>query len=59
MVHAYNLKLKDTPFLETNKLPDPVLPEIPFKGDPETIERIKIEKATAFMSQKQISHPNG
>jgi len=40
MVLAYNLKLKDTPFIETNELPDPVLPEIPFKGDQETIERI-------------------
>ena len=50
MVMAYNRKLKDTPFLETNKLPDPVLQEIPFKGDLETVERIKIEKRAAFMS---------
>ena len=50
MVLAYNLKLKDTPFIETNELPDPVLPEIPFKGDQETIERIKIEKRSAFLN---------
>lgn len=50
MVLAYNRKLKDTLFVETNKLPDPALPEIPFNGDPETIERIKIEKRGAFLN---------
>jgi len=48
MVLAYNLKLKDTLFIGVNELPDPVVPEIPFKGDVETIERIKIEKMNAF-----------
>lgn len=47
MVLAYNLKLKDTPFSGVNELPEPVVPEIPFKGDLETIERIKFEKMTA------------
>ncbi len=44
MVMAYNLKLKNTPFSTTNQLPDPVLPEIPFRGDTEVIERIQFEK---------------
>ena len=48
MVMAYNLKLKDTPFAGVNELPEPAMPEIPFEGDLETIERIKMEKATAF-----------
>jgi len=48
MVLAYNLKLKDTPFSGTHQLPAPEVPEISFKGDPETIERIKFEKRTAF-----------
>ena len=48
MVLAYNLKLKDTPFIGVNELLDPVVPEIPFKGDAETIERVKVEKMTAF-----------
>ena len=48
MVLAYNLKLKDTPFIGVNELPEPVVPEIPFKGDAETIERIKVEKTAAF-----------
>ena len=46
MVMAYNLKLKDTPFSGTKQLPDAVLPEIPFKGDLETIDTIQIEKST-------------
>lgn len=50
MVMAYNLKLKDTPFFETNQLPDPVLPEIPFKGDPETIDRIKDQKSSGVLN---------
>ena len=50
MVLAYNLKLKDTPFVQINQLPDPVLPKIPFKGDPETIERIRIEKRSEFLN---------
>jgi len=41
MVAAYNGKLNDTPFLRTHKLPIPSSPEVPFKADQETIERIK------------------
>lgn len=40
MVSAYNLKLKDTPFSETHQLPFPEPPEIPFRADRETLEKI-------------------
>ena len=52
-----HLELHPLPFLNdyerkgNQKVPktlDPVVPEIPFKGDAETIERIKVEKMTAF-----------
>jgi uncharacterized protein len=41
MVLSYNLKLKDTPFVESHCLPLSSNPEIPFKADQETIERIR------------------
>ncbi len=41
MVMAYNLSLKRTPFFESNELPLPVVPSIPFKPDARTVERIK------------------
>lgn len=41
MVMAYNLKIKKTPFFETHQISLPKVPEIPFKADIETIERIK------------------
>nr|WP_321398524.1 ribonuclease H-like domain-containing protein [uncultured Desulfobacter sp.] len=41
MVLAYNMKLKETPFSATHALPIPRIPEIPFKPDLETIDRIK------------------
>lgn len=47
MVISYNLKIKNTPFYN-NKLPEPVLPEIPFEVDMETIERIKSENIYAL-----------
>ena len=37
MVLAYNLKVEQTPFRESTRLIPPSLPEIPFKGDPDTI----------------------
>ncbi len=40
MVIAYNMKIKDIPFYD-NQLPAPVLPEVPFEVDIETVERIK------------------
>jgi uncharacterized protein len=41
MVAAYNLNLKYTPFGATHELPSPASPEIPFKADRETINRLK------------------
>jgi uncharacterized protein len=41
MVTAYNMKLKDTPFSRTHALPLPRIPDIPFKPDRATIERIR------------------
>jgi uncharacterized protein YprB with RNaseH-like and TPR domain len=41
MVMAYNMKIKDTPFMQDNKLATPNAPDIPFKADIATIEKIK------------------
>jgi uncharacterized protein len=41
MVKAYNMKLKDTPFSRTHALPQPKIPDIPFKPDRSIIERIR------------------
>jgi uncharacterized protein len=41
MVTAYNMKLKDTPFSRTHALPLPRIPDIPFKPDRTTLERIR------------------
>jgi len=41
MVMAYNMKLQDTPFATTYQLPLPEPPEIPFRADLRTVERIK------------------
>ncbi len=43
MALAYNLKLRDTPFATTHRLPVPVPPRLPFQPDRATIERIKRE----------------
>lgn len=40
MVIAYNLKIEQTLFYE-NQIPEPVLPEVPFAADIETVEKIK------------------
>lgn len=47
MVIAYNMKFKDTPFYR-NQLPAPVLPEIPFDVDMETVDRIKMGMGFGF-----------
>jgi uncharacterized protein len=47
MVISYNSKINHTPFYR-NQLPEPVLPEIPFEVDMETVERIKSENIYAF-----------
>ncbi|HKJ99506.1 MAG TPA: ribonuclease H-like domain-containing protein [Desulfotignum sp.] len=41
MVTAYNMKLKDTPFSRIHTLPVPKIPDIPFKPDLSTIERLR------------------
>ncbi len=41
MVLSYNLKLKDTPFVESHQLGLPFCPEIPFKADKGTVEKIR------------------
>ncbi len=41
MVLAYNLKLKDTPFIATHLLELPSLPECSFQPDLRTIEKVK------------------
>ena len=41
LVTAYNLNLRETPFRATHELDSPAPPEIPFKADRETINRIK------------------
>lgn len=41
MVLSYNLKLKETPFVQSHQIPPPKEPEIPFKEDRKVIEEIK------------------
>ena len=41
MTPYYNLNLEETPFMASNQLAFPSCSEIPFKGDSETIERIR------------------
>lgn len=41
MVMAYNMKIKNTPFLQSNEIAIPHAPTIPFKADMATIEKIK------------------
>jgi len=41
MVFAYNLKLEETPFIETHLLETPLAPRCPFRADLETIEKVR------------------
>ena len=41
MVLLYNLKLKETPFVQSHQITSPKQPEIPFKADKRIIEGIK------------------
>lgn len=41
MVMAYNLKLQETPFGDTHRLPLPRRPAIPFKADRDTVNRLR------------------
>ncbi|MEE9117802.1 MAG: ribonuclease H-like domain-containing protein [Calditrichia bacterium] len=49
MVIAYNMKIKGTPFYR-NQLPAPVLPDIPFEVDLETVKKIKRENIFGFQN---------
>lgn len=40
-VMAYNLKLVTTPFLEMHRLELPVMPQIPYKADLATVDKVK------------------
>ncbi len=40
MVAAYNLKLRETPFLSTHAIALPAPPKLPFKADTHTIKRV-------------------
>lgn len=44
MVHAYNLKLGDTPFVEDHGLTLPQAPKSPFEADMATVQRIRRER---------------
>ncbi len=41
MIHAYNMKLRETPFAETHALAMPTRPDVPFKADIDTVRRIR------------------
>ena len=41
MVYAYNLKVAQTPFAESLRLPDPTAPPIPFAPDMPTVTRLR------------------
>ena len=41
MVLSYNLKLKETPFVQSHQIASPTQPGIPFKADKRIIEGIK------------------
>jgi uncharacterized protein len=48
LVKAYNLKLLDTPFRESHQIAAPALPQIPFKADSDTIQRLKHNAAFSY-----------
>lgn len=41
MIHAYNLKITQTPFAESHRLTASIPPDLPFSADRETIQRIR------------------
>jgi uncharacterized protein YprB with RNaseH-like and TPR domain len=48
MVMAYNMKLKGTPFYQSHRLPEPIQPQMPFRGHLEIIEKIRMQKGLIF-----------
>jgi hypothetical protein len=51
MVLSYNLKLKETPFTASHQLAPPFWPEIQFKADLETIQRIREGRILSWQKQ--------
>ena len=49
MVHAYNMKLRETPFAETHAIALPARPEVPFKADLATVTRIRDAAKYSFL----------
>ncbi|MFL6215848.1 MAG: ribonuclease H-like domain-containing protein [Blastocatellia bacterium] len=41
LVKAYNMKLNETPFYNTHRIAAPTPPQIPFKADHDTIQRLR------------------
>lgn len=52
MVMAYNMKLKDTPFLNSHKLWMPSSPVIPFRPHNQTIEKIRYERVPGYCESR-------
>jgi uncharacterized protein YprB with RNaseH-like and TPR domain len=50
MVHAYNQKVKATPFAESRSLPMPALPKLPFEADKETVQRVVRQRTFSAFS---------
>ena len=44
LILAYNENLRLTPFVTTNRIPEPLIPTLPFVADRETIEKIRFQK---------------
>lgn len=57
MVYAYNLKLKETPFANTHRLPAPTAPKLPFKADTQTIKRVLSKNYWYYSRLKNFSLP--
>jgi uncharacterized protein YprB with RNaseH-like and TPR domain len=53
MVISHNQKIQNTPFYN-NKLPEPDLPEIPFRADLKTVDRIKAQLEFGFESNRSF-----
>ena len=51
MVLSYNLKLKETPFAASHQLAPPFCPEIPFKADLETVEKLRKRVISSWQKQ--------
>jgi RNase_H superfamily len=58
MVLSYNLKLRETPFNESHQLDLPSSPDIPFKADLKTIEKVRRQVMESYwISSSRWSYP--